>query len=50
MFVVSEDGKVYVFRIEEKAPSREEVMFAKWKPQYSGELIVENPIYVKDIP
>ena len=50
MFVVTEDGKVYVFRIEEKAPSREEMMFSKFKPQYHGELIVENPILVKDIP
>ena len=28
MFVVTQDGKLYVFRIEEKAPTREELMFS----------------------
>lgn len=50
MFVVAQDGKVYVFRIEEKAPSREEAMFAKFKPGFKGELIVDKPIFVKDLP
>ena len=50
MFVVTQDGKLYVFRIEEKAPSREEQMFSKGRPGFSGELHIDAPILVKDMP
>ena len=48
MFVVTKDGKLYTFLIKEKAPSREELMFAKGKPRYTGDLMIDNPIHVKE--
>ena len=50
MFVVTQDGKLYVFRVEEKAPSREEQLFSKVKAAYTGELVFDKPLYVKDMP
>jgi len=49
MFVVTQDGKLFVFRIAEKAPSREERMFSKVKAQFTGELLIDSPILVKDL-
>lgn len=39
MFVLSDDGKVYVYRIEEKAPERD--LMQKTRPTYTGELLLE---------
>ena len=50
MFVLGQDGKLFVFRIEEKAPSREDQIFSKMRPQFTGELLIENHIVVKDLP
>lgn len=51
MFVMGQDGRLFVFRIEEKAPTREEQMFSKhMKAQFTGELIMDSPIFVKDLP
>ena len=51
MFVVTQDGKLYVFRIEEKAPSREDQMFSHiTRASYTGELLINEPIFVKDLP
>ena len=50
MFVLSQDGKLYSFRIEEKKPDRDQMMFSKFKPSMTGELIVDSPIHVKEIP
>ena len=48
---MTQDGRLYVFRIAEKAPSREEQMFSKMvKAQFTGELLIEQPIFVKDLP
>lgn len=49
MFVVTQDGKLFVFRIAEKAPTREEKMFSKVKAQFTGELLIDSPILVKDM-
>jgi hypothetical protein len=48
MFVLSEDGKVFVFRINEKAPVKD--IYSRKKPAFTGELVLENPIFVKDLP
>ena len=48
MFVLSEDGKVFVFRINEKAPVKD--IYSRKKPVFTGELVLENPIFVKDLP
>lgn len=49
MFVLGQDGKLYVFRVEEKAPSREEVMLSRGQAQYTGDLVTDSPIFVKDM-
>jgi alpha-tubulin suppressor-like RCC1 family protein len=49
MFVMSEDGKLYVFAIEEKAPDQSDY-FSKKKPEFSGDLALDSPIFVKDLP
>jgi hypothetical protein len=49
MFVLAEDGKVFVFRINEKAPEKNDV-YSRKKPAFTGELALENPIFVKDLP
>ena len=49
MFVMSEDGKLYAFVIKEKAPEQSDILSRK-KPQFMGELQLDNPIHVKDIP
>lgn len=48
MFVLTEDGKLYSFRITEKAPERDP--FASKKPRWTGEIDLEKPIFVKDLP
>lgn len=50
MFVLTKDGKLYVFRIEEKAPSREDQILGGMRAQYTGEMVLEKPIFVKDLP
>lgn len=49
MFVLGEDGKLYAFVIKEKAPEHTDIL-SKKKPQFTGELILDSPIHVKDIP
>ena len=49
MFVLGEDGKVFVFRINEKAPQKNDI-YSRKKPAFTGELALENPIFVKDLP
>lgn len=46
---MSEDGKLYVFPINELAPEQTDY-FQKKRPQFTGELVLDNPIHVKDIP
>lgn len=50
MFVMTEDGGLFVFVVEETAPNQEEAMFSKVKPEFTGELMVDNPIRVKEAP
>lgn len=50
MFVLSEDGRLFVFPIEETAAPREELMFSRARPEFTGELMVDNPIHVKEVP
>jgi alpha-tubulin suppressor-like RCC1 family protein len=49
MFVLGEDGKLFVFVIKEKPPVQTDIL-SKKRPQFTGELMLDNPIYVKDIP
>lgn len=52
MFVLTQDGKLFVYRIEETPLSREEVMFNRMGGglPFKAELIIESPIQVKDLP
>jgi len=50
MFVMTEKGQLYAFRIEITKTPTEERMFANQKPEYTGELFLDKPIFVKDIP
>ena len=38
MFVVTQDGKLYVFRIDEKRGSRELEILSRKGPQFTGDL------------
>jgi alpha-tubulin suppressor-like RCC1 family protein len=49
MFVMSEDGKLYVFAIEEKAPERSDY-FSKKKPEFTGDLQLDKPMHIKELP
>lgn len=49
MFVLSEDGKLYVFAINEIAPEPSDY-FSKKKPQFTGEIVHEKSIHVKELP
>jgi len=40
MFVLTEDGKLFVFKVIEKPVSLEDRMFARGKPRFTGELIL----------
>ena len=50
MFVMTEDGRLFVFLVEERATPREELMFSKARPEFTGELMIDNPIHVKEVP
>lgn len=50
MFVLTEKGQLYAFRIDIQKTSTEERLFAPQKPQYTGELFLDKPIHVKDMP
>ena len=50
MFVMTEDGRLFVFKVEETAMSKEDQMFARIRPEFTGELMIENPIHVKEVP
>jgi len=50
MFVLTEKGQVYVFKINEKMPSVELFdHFKKGLVQIEAELQLDNPILVKDL-
>jgi len=52
MFVLSEDGKVFLYKIKEHFPSREEISMlgTKSMPNIKGELLInDDPILVKDL-
>jgi len=49
MFVVTECGKLFVYVIEEIAPDRSDY-FSKKKPEFTGKLLLDNPINVKEMP
>ena len=49
MFVVSECGKLFSFVIQEEQPSADDFLL-KSKPQFTGKLLLDNPIQVPDIP
>lgn len=46
---MSEDGKVYSFAIKENAPKRDDYFLQK-RPQFTGDLLLDQPICVKDLP
>jgi hypothetical protein len=48
MFVLTEDGKLYSFRITERAPDRSDP-FTGGKARFTGELDLD-PILVKGLP
>lgn len=53
MFVLSRDGKVYLYKIKQHFPKREDLdLFgASAIPRISGELMInEEPILIKDLP
>jgi alpha-tubulin suppressor-like RCC1 family protein len=50
MFVMTENGELFVFPIAEIAPSQEEMMFSKKRPEFTGEVDVEKPVRVKEMP
>lgn len=50
MFVMTENGELFVFPITEIAPSQEEMMFSKKRPEFTGEVDVEKPVRVKEMP
>ena len=50
MFVLTTDGKLYSFKIVEKAPSQMFDPFSAKKARWTGELILDNYIFVKDLP
>lgn len=46
---MAEDGKLFVFAINEIAPEPSDY-FSKKKPEYTGELLLDKPIHVKEMP
>ena len=50
MFVITDKGQVFVFKIIEHAPDRHEMILTKSRPQFTGELLTNEPILVKDLP
>ena len=52
LFVLTEKGEVFVFKIEEKMPSMDDMIIEhikKGPPQIQATLLTENPIHVKDL-
>ena len=49
MFVMSEDGKLFVYAINEIPPEPTDY-FSKKRPEFTGELLLEKPLHVKEIP
>ena len=51
MFVLTEKGDVYVFKIEEKLPQLDDMFdhIKKGNPQIEAKLLLDNPIHVKDL-
>jgi len=49
MFVLTDKGSLFVYLIEEKAPDRSDP-FASKKSAFTGNLLLEKPIQVKDLP
>ena len=47
---MTENGQLFAFKIDLSQPSRDERLFASQKPEYTGVLVIEKPILVKDIP
>lgn len=47
MFVLSDKGHVYSYKIVETEHKTE--MFAKRGPRFTGELVIEKPIHVKEL-
>jgi alpha-tubulin suppressor-like RCC1 family protein len=50
MFVLTEKGQLFAFRIDITKTTLEERLFAPQKPQFTGELFLDKPIVVKDMP
>lgn len=50
MFVLTTDGKLYSYKIVEKAPTEMFDPFSSKRARWTGELILDNYIYVKDLP
>jgi hypothetical protein len=50
MFVLSEKGDVYVYKIQEHYPEKAELFAPRGAAQIKGELMVnEDPLKIKDI-
>jgi alpha-tubulin suppressor-like RCC1 family protein len=49
MFVLTEKGQCFVYIIEVSQLKRDE-MFAKTAPEFTGELLFDNAILIKDLP
>lgn len=39
-----------MFKVEEQKVIQENQMFSRLKPEFTGELMIDNPIHVKEIP
>lgn len=50
MFVMTEDGRLFVFIVDETATPKSEMMFSRARPEFTGELMIDNPIHVKEAP
>jgi len=50
MFVMTTDGKLYSFKIVEKAPTEAYDPFTGKRSKWTGDLMLENYIWVKDMP
>jgi alpha-tubulin suppressor-like RCC1 family protein len=50
MFVLSEKGDTFVFKIIEHLPKMEDLdHFNKNAAEVKGELLIENPVHIKDL-
>ena len=50
MFVLTDKGELYVFKIIEHAPDRYDMILQSGKPQFTGELLIKEPILVQNLP